>query len=139
MRAVPLLLVSALLGTALPASAEAPVLAEPLGEQCVEPTQVMRERHWQFLLHHRDETVHRGIRTKRHSLKQCLECHVRPDEQGRYPRISEEQHFCSACHVYAAVKIDCFECHADRPAQAYSRSRDSSRTILDHLMQAREP
>jgi hypothetical protein len=23
--------------------------------------------------------------------------------------------FCSSCHAYAAVKIDCFECHANKP------------------------
>ena len=42
----------------------------------------MRERHWEFILHQRDETVHKGIRTTRHSLKNCLECHVQPDEEG---------------------------------------------------------
>ena len=85
----------------------------------MEPTDVMRKRHWEFILHQRDETVHRGIRTVKHSLKGCLECHVRPNESGTYPRASSKEHFCSACHIYAAVHIDCFGCHADRPAAAY--------------------
>ena len=105
----------------------------------MEPTQVMRERHWQFLMHQRDETVHRGIRTTRHSLRQCLECHVRPDAQGRYPRVSEEKHFCTTCHVYAAVKIDCFECHADRPADAYHHAASPARLTLDDLARERLP
>jgi hypothetical protein len=25
--------------------------------------------------------------------------------------------FCVSCHAYAAVKIDCFECHASKPKQ----------------------
>ena len=29
----------------------------------------------------------------------------------RYP---DPDHFCAGCHLYASVKIDCFECHADR-------------------------
>ena len=131
------LLALGLLAASLPAPAQGPTLAEPLGEQCVEPTQVMRERHWQFLMHQRDETVHRGIRTTRHSLRQCLECHVRPDAQGRYPRSSDERHFCTTCHVYAAVKVDCFECHADRPQDAYGRAPSPARLTLDDLARGR--
>jgi hypothetical protein len=29
-------------------------------------------------------------------------------------RYEDPQHFCAECHAYASVKIDCFECHADR-------------------------
>ena len=118
------------------ASAEGlrPFIPVPKGEQCVEPTQVMRERHWDFILHQRDETVHKGIRTTRHSLKNCLECHVRPDAQGRYPRISEPTHFCANCHVYAGIRIDCFECHADRPLDAYSTTPRPSRLSLNDLI-----
>jgi hypothetical protein len=27
-----------------------------------------------------------------------------------------KDHFCQSCHNYAAVKIDCFECHSSKPA-----------------------
>lgn len=92
-----------------------PEIPKGKGEQCVEPTQDIRKNHMNYLLHHRDETMHRGIRTKRHSLKQCIECHVQPDANGVYPQVGTKEHFCSSCHIYAAVKVDCFQCHAGRP------------------------
>ena len=33
-----------------------------------------------------------------------------------YQRIDAPGQFCSSCHEYAAVKIDCFTCHAAKPA-----------------------
>jgi hypothetical protein len=80
---------------------------------CVEPTADMRRNHMKYILHQRDETVHEGIRTKQFSLEQCIDCHVSSAPDA--PRVSSEQHFCNSCHTYAAVNIDCFECHADRP------------------------
>ncbi len=84
-------------------------------QACVEPTEDMRKNHMTYLLHQRDETVHEGIRTKQHSLVECINCHVSdvPDA----PRVDSEKHFCNSCHTYAAVNIDCFQCHADRPAK----------------------
>jgi hypothetical protein len=87
------------------------------GEQCVEDTDVMRKNHMKFLLHQRDETMRRGIRTKQYSLKECINCHVPPAEEAQAAR-SEEGHFCMNCHVYAGVKIDCFECHATVPEKS---------------------
>ncbi|RMD71516.1 MAG: Hdr-like menaquinol oxidoreductase cytochrome c subunit [Gammaproteobacteria bacterium] len=84
---------------------------------CVEPTQVMRRRHMDFLLHQRDETMHRGIRTKRHSLKECVDCHAAQDKQGNFIPVNEKDQFCESCHEYAAVHIDCFECHATVPEE----------------------
>jgi hypothetical protein len=80
---------------------------------CVEPTADMRRNHMKYILHQRDETVHEGIRTKQFNLEQCIDCHVSSAPDA--PRVSSEQHFCNSCHTYAAVNIDCFECHADRP------------------------
>jgi len=80
---------------------------------CVEPTDDMRKNHMEYILHQRDATVHEGIRTKQHSLVECINCHV--SDAPDAPRVSSEEHFCSSCHSYAAVKIDCFQCHADRP------------------------
>ena len=85
---------------------------------CVEDTDLMRDKHFEFILHQRDETMHRGIRTSKHSLKNCLNCHVQPRADGSYPRHTDPDHFCSACHEYAAVRIDCFECHFDGPEKA---------------------
>ena len=94
-----------------------PAVPKELGEQCVEPTDVMRRDHMEFILHQRDDTVHKGIRTKKHSLVGCIDCHVTPGPDGEYPRIADNDHFCGSCHNYAAVKIDCFECHNDRPVK----------------------
>ena len=49
------------------------------GEQCVEDTEFMRRNHMELILHQRDETVHAGIRTKQHSLKNCINCHASPE------------------------------------------------------------
>ena len=80
---------------------------------CVEPTDDMRKNHMEYILHQRDATVHEGIRSKQHSLVECINCHV--SDAPDAPRASSEEHFCSSCHSYAAVRIDCFQCHADRP------------------------
>jgi len=88
---------------------------EGKGEQCVEPIEVMRRDHMNFILHQRDETMHKGIRTKQHSLKECINCHVQPTADGSYPSIKTKEHFCNSCHTYAAVHIDCFQCHATHP------------------------
>lgn len=100
----------------VPAPKIPPVPAEK-GEQCVEPTDVMRRSHMEFILHERDETVYGGIRGRKHSLEGCIDCHVSKDENGNYPSSESEEHFCSSCHTYAAVKIDCFQCHVDYPVE----------------------
>ncbi len=95
-----------------------PKIPKARGEQCVEPPRVMRRHHMDFILHQRDETMHQGIRTKKYSLTECIDCHVTPGPDGEYPHVSSKEHFCAACHRYAAVRIDCFECHNDRPRTA---------------------
>jgi hypothetical protein len=86
-------------------------------DSCVEPTDVMRRRHMDFILHQRDETMHLGIRTEDHSLKGCVDCHTAYNADDRPIPINAEGQFCSSCHVYAAVGIDCFQCHATTPAE----------------------
>ena len=75
----------------------------------------MRSDHMKFLLHQRDETVIRGIRSKTHSLKECIGCHAATDDSGSYLPINAEGQFCQSCHSYSSVTIDCFDCHATRP------------------------
>lgn len=85
------------------------------GEQCVEPTAEMRRNHMEKILHQRDETMHRGIRTTKHSLKNCIDCHADPKTNS----VLGKDGFCESCHRYASVGIDCFSCHsAEREAQA---------------------
>jgi len=85
------------------------------GEQCVEDTDFMRRNHMDILLHQRDETVHDGIRTKKHSLKECFTCHVVKDANNQPVTVKNPKHFCRECHDYAAVNVDCFQCHTSVP------------------------
>lgn len=94
-----------------------PEIVPGKGDKCVEPTDVMRARHMDFILHQRDETMHRGIRTSKHSLKECIECHVQTDDRGKFVPINDPKQFCSSCHEYASVRMDCFQCHATTPEQ----------------------
>ena len=95
-----------------------PVIGRGNGDACVADTDFMRRHHMDMLKHQRDETVQQGIRTERYSLKECVACHTVPGPDGRAVTAESPKHFCSSCHIYAAVKIDCFECHASRPELA---------------------
>jgi hypothetical protein len=96
------------------------IVAAAQGDECVEPVDVMRRRHMDFLTHLRDKTVHQGIRGERHSLIDCVACHAQKDQTGAYIPINDEGQFCQSCHAYAAVRIDCFECHSSIPEAADS-------------------
>ena len=89
------------------------------GEACVEPIPVIRREHMKFLMHQRDDTVHEGIRTTRHSLVGCIDCHAAKDAAGQWVRIDAPGQFCASCHAYVSVEIDCFGCHAALPAVAF--------------------
>jgi hypothetical protein len=102
--------------TVTPRRVPVPVVQEGKGQQCVEPTDFMRKNHMLVLMHHRDKTVHEGIRTRQHSLKNCVECHA--SEKTNNSVIGSKDAFCQGCHSYAAVQLDCFECHASKPATA---------------------
>ena len=82
------------------------------GTHCVDTPAVMRRTHMDLLRHQRDDTVRGGIRGAKHSLKDCIACHasVQTASVAR-----AESNFCVSCHSYAAVKIDCFECHSSQP------------------------
>jgi hypothetical protein len=81
---------------------------------CVEPVEIMRRDHMKFLLHQRDATVLEGDRDSKYSLVGCMDCHNATKPAETVVRYPDPQHFCAGCHLYASVKIDCFECHADR-------------------------
>jgi len=110
---------------ALPLTSQAgdllPSIPKGKGDKCVEPTADMRINHMEYILHQRDDTMRRGIRTSKHSLKECIECHNAPAKDGKVARVGNKEHFCSSCHIYSAVKVDCFECHTDKPENAQYR------------------
>jgi hypothetical protein len=84
-----------------------PVIKIEKGEACVAPTGEMRRDHMKMLLHQRDRTLRQGLRETRFSLKNCVDCHA-SRETGS---VLGKDGFCSSCHQYAAVSMDCFECH----------------------------
>ena len=89
------------------------------GTQCIAEPATMRRDHPAMLEHQRDETVRGGIRGAKASLKGCIDCHASPATASV---AKSETNFCVSCHVYAAVRIDCFECHATKPAGALPHS-----------------
>ena len=108
----------ALAGTA--ARAESDLLPHPpkaRGARCVAKTDYMRRYHMMMLKHERDETVHEGVRGGKFSIKGCVDCHAVKGADGKPVSYESPKHFCRSCHDYAAVSIDCFECHASRPGE----------------------
>ena len=112
------------------------------GGQCVGEPAFMRRNHMDLLKHQRDDTVFGGIRSAgppqaasspsggrreasrgptspaKNSLKECIACHA-SSKTGSVAKA--ETNFCVSCHSYTAVKIDCFECHASKPAALAQR------------------
>lgn len=107
------------------AVAQPEILPATKGDQCVAETQFMRENHMKMLDHQRDETVIDGVRGNPFSLVGCVDCHAQRDVDNKPVRIDAEGQFCESCHTYAAVKIDCFSCHAAVP--------DDSSELIGHL------
>ena len=98
---------------ALAAHAGAPKFKIERGEACVAPVEEMRRDHMKMLLHQRDRTMRQGVRAPRFSLKGCVDCHA----SQKTGSVLGKEGFCSSCHEYAAVKIDCFECHTPQRAE----------------------
>ena len=100
------------------AAEAAPQLDRARSGPCVEDPKLMRRIHMDLLQHDRDATVRRGIRDRKESLAGCVNCHASADGSV----LGDDRHFCQGCHAYAAVKIDCFGCHASRARDAVSRT-----------------
>ncbi len=98
---------------AVPAWADslAPKLDIGKGGQCVEDPQFMRANHMKLIIHQRDLTVRQGIRGSKYELTNCVDCHASKENNSV---LGSNRNFCQGCHVYAAVKIDCFECHSSK-------------------------
>ena len=107
------ILFSVLIASAVYAADKPPTPALDVGKggQCVEEPKLMRKIHMNLLKHQRDETVHKGIRGQKYSLAGCVECHASKQTNSV---LGSNEAFCQGCHVYAAVKLDCFECHTSK-------------------------
>ena len=91
-----------------------PVIEIDKPGKCVEDTPTMRREHPDMLKHQRDQTMREGIRTRKHSLKECVECHA----STKTGSVLGAKGFCQSCHDYASVRLDCFGCHASKPKLA---------------------
>jgi len=107
------ILFSLLIGSAAYAAEKPQVLHLDVGKggQCVEDPKLMRKTHMNLLKHQRDETMRKGIRGQKHSLAECVECHASTKTDSV---LGTNEAFCQGCHTYAAVKLDCFECHTSK-------------------------
>ncbi|MBK7026937.1 MAG: hypothetical protein IPH40_08665 [Polaromonas sp.] len=91
----------------------APIVEKAKGGECVADPAFMRRNHGDMLKHQRDDTMRGGIRTGKNSLKACIECHASKTTNSVN---ASGSNFCQSCHNFTAIKIDCFECHASKPA-----------------------
>ena len=94
------------------AGVDKPILEKASRGACIAPPEVMRREHPDMLKHQRTVTVHEGVVDAKVSLEKCVDCHA-SKQTGSVA--ASKQDFCESCHAYAAVKLDCFECHASRP------------------------
>ena len=121
-----------------------PAPAKGKGDSCVAETEFMRRYHMTVLNHQRDDTVHDGIRTRQFSLRGCIACHAVEGADARPVTYESPQHFCRTCHEYAAVQIDCFQCHASRPeddkaaGNATEPNHRSVRSLAEYLERAQQ-
>ncbi|MDO8930924.1 MAG: hypothetical protein Q7U97_00890 [Rhodocyclaceae bacterium] len=76
--------------------------------QCVAPAEEMRRNHMEMLKHQRDKTMRLGERGAKVSLNGCIECHA---SKTNGSVLGGKDNFCESCHAYAAVKLDCWDCH----------------------------
>ncbi len=96
--------------------------------KCVVAGEEMRILHPHLLHHQRDRTVHLGERGTDVSLKACVDCHAGPGAGiSAGAVVGQEGAFCESCHRYAAVKIDCFDCHRTTPSSTERAAIDTDK------------
>lgn len=118
-----------------------PNIPKASGKPHPEGNEYMRINHMDMLKHDRDITMHEGIRNTDNGLAQCISCHVVKGEDNKPVTIKSEKHFCSTCHQFAAVKIDCFSCHNSVPQEnaknssLFENSNHSYDILLSYLLE----
>lgn len=139
--ALRLLAAATLAGAALLAAAAdtgrvpKPAIVIEKGDKCVADTDTMRRDHMKLLKHQRDKTVREGIRSKQFSLNECIGCHA---SRKTGSVIGSKDNFCQGCHAYAAVKLDCFECHQAKARPALqSQAAPSNSELLASMLRGR--
>jgi hypothetical protein len=110
---LPVLLVAPL---SVSAGAAKPVVKIENPGQCIAPAEEMRRNHMEMLKHQRDRTMRQGIRGEKASLNECINCHASKATGS----VTGHDGFCQSCHTYAAVKLDCWDCH--QPKAGYKHA-----------------
>lgn len=120
-----------------------PEIPAAAGAAHPEGSAFMRINHMKLLRHDRDEVMRLGNRDTRYSLKECVACHAVIGPDALPISIKDEGHFCRSCHEYAAVKVDCFQCHNSKPEAGFTAllvqnpaaSKDEIAAYLDGMTQ----
>jgi hypothetical protein len=94
-------------GEAHPQRTPVPNMVTEGDGKCIAPPEEMRRNHMEMLKHQRDRTLRQGIRGEPASLNACIECHA----SKKTGSVLGKGDFCESCHAYAAVKLDCWDCH----------------------------
>ncbi|MCF6316120.1 MAG: hypothetical protein L3J30_07510 [Marinosulfonomonas sp.] len=97
-----------------------PEIPKAVGAAHPEGNAFMRINHMRLLSHDRDEVMRLGNRDTQYSLKECVACHAVTGPDALPVSVKAEGQFCSSCHEYAAVKIDCFQCHSAKPDEGFT-------------------
>jgi len=97
-----------------------PEIPKAVGAAHPEGNAFMRINHMKLLRHDRDETMRLGNRDTQYSLKDCVACHAVMGPDALPISVKEEGHFCRSCHEFAAVKVDCFQCHNSKPDEGFT-------------------
>ena len=96
--------------------------------KCVAPVEEMRRNHMEMLKHQRDRTMRMGERNATVSLNGCIQCHASKTTGSVLgSRLSGPEGFCESCHAYAAVKLDCWDCH--QPKANYKATASAPPTM----------
>ena len=134
-----LLILALMLGAAAPAVAQdyGPDIPKATGEPHPEGNDYMRRWHMTMMKHDRDVTMYEGVRPVGASLAQCFDCHTVKDEQGTPVTYEDERHFCRTCHDYAAVKVDCFDCHRSTP-EGFEEPALHAQSFWDRVLPRKE-
>ncbi len=93
------------------------VVPKAVGAPHPEGNEFMRINHAKLLLEARNKTLRLGERNLDFSLKACVACHAVKGADGKPVGYEDSKYFCSVCHKYVAVKIDCFACHNSKPEE----------------------
>jgi hypothetical protein len=89
-------------------SLDTPVINQMSKKQCIEPREIMKEKHMQILDDWREAVVRYGdreygvidgVKYEKSLQRTCMKCH------------SNKEAFCDRCHNYVDVKPYCWNCH----------------------------